>query len=289
MKRRTSLRRAVGAGTAAVVAAAAGLLLTPDANAIISKGSAWGEVVGDEDVPIIDGLAANTPLWVVRIGGCSGVAVEGYWVLTARHCLPASVRDENAPEPADQTLSFADPPDLTVWGMDAFGTRIEFTPTRVYWRSDNDIALVELDREFRLSVEQGYERRIGVELPSGDRAKVEGRGVIYGYGDSPEDEWVGGGGVLFEPYTFDEDYGAGATFATTPAAITVRYESSRVQYEPGTLEDGDSGGPLIVDGVVEGINTSTVSARSPTGDIYDIDRVCRVWFQLEWIRAEIDT
>ncbi|MBT1636307.1 S1 family peptidase [Clavibacter michiganensis] len=232
----------------------AGLAVAMGMSAGSAPATAWDE--GPARSQIIAGHVAPRTPWVVQleeIGGtipagyeddCTGVQVDASWVLTARHCA-----EETDDIDVYQSNS------VTHQGSAAHADRVVIAP-------EGDIALVHLAAPAPLS---GY---ASLDLRSGPA--TSGTGTIEGYGSR-----------------------AHSTDATRLYAATVRLRGhhddafggagQEATGVDGAANDGDSGGPLLVQGRVRGIASLTLG---DTGDDPHAGSVYALLSQdAAWIRS----
>jgi hypothetical protein len=236
----------VVASVAVAALGGAGLLVAPNASAISGGGSGTGEVSGE--IPIVDGQPSNSDGWVVRIltsdSECSGAVFADLWVLTAKHCVENERGD-----------------DIQLNTFLADGTHVTRTIEGVSTRPSADIALIRLARPYlvaRNSAGEPVRPRgpvLGSILPQKDDL-----GVVYGFGTECTQcatrFAVKAGGVRVTAND-SEDVRGGPAMSVTRADVPVEYRGGTVLYRGGNAVGGDSGGPMVMNGQIVGIHSSS--------------------------------
>ncbi|XP_039992387.1 complement factor D [Xiphias gladius] len=184
---------------------------------------------------------------------CGGFAVADQWVMTAAHCLPSGpggrkvvlgVHSLSEPEETKQTFDILE-----------LHNHPDFSP----WNYDNDIALIKLDRPFNVSeaVKTAEFLRAGGANPGAD-AEVDtaGWGSLDNLGSRPDKLKELAVEVVSSARCRRSDYFGRKFTDNMICAHRVCPDPCGQPHRKEDSCDGDSGGPLLYNGVVVGITSN---------------------------------
>ncbi|XP_039898291.1 complement factor D [Simochromis diagramma] len=184
---------------------------------------------------------------------CGGFVVADQWVMTAVHCLP------NGPDGRKVVLgvhSLSEPEETKqIFDILELHNHQDFDPSNY----DNDIALIKLDRPFNISeavkaVE--FLRAGGTNPDTGNKVETAGWGSVDNLGARPDKLKEVTVEVISPDRCRRSDY-FGRKFTTN--MICAHKVCANPCDQPHKNEDscdGDSGGPLLYNGVVVGITSN---------------------------------
>ncbi|WP_243758092.1 S1 family peptidase [Allobranchiibius sp. GilTou38] len=221
--------------------------------AAVAAGPAYASTPAAHAQPhIIGGTQASSPYiaqLVFEQGsgtyGCTGEAISADWVLTAQHCIDGT---------SSMNVYFSN--DTSNPGPAIAADDFEASP-------DGDVALVHLSRSASIG---SYAPLANSYSPaSGDS------GTIYGYG------LRAGGAQPDYLYKADVNVLGSSTDAYGGRAV-------HVQGQDGASNHGDSGGPLLVGGVVVGV-CSTGDTADPGSDIHATSNYANLTDSRGWVSS----
>ncbi|XP_067470723.1 complement factor D [Thunnus thynnus] len=184
---------------------------------------------------------------------CGGFVIADQWVMTAVHCMPTGpngrkvvlgVHSLSEPEDTKQTFDISE-----------LHNHPDFNPSNY----DNDIALIKLDRPFNSSeavktVE--YLRAGGTNPDKGAEVETAGWGSIDNLGFRPDKLKEVVIGVVSSLRCKRSDYFGRKFTVNMICAQKVCNDPCDQPYNVEDSCDGDSGGPLLYNGIAVGITSN---------------------------------